>query len=180
MRLSLMHSSGNVKALSLYGPNTVFPLGVKPHNSPFDFEMELCALTDLEVTSFTYEMLRQMCVDDGTFAADILEENCDFIGYMFHQTMNAAYTSASESVCDMLYLYLLNVDPKNQIVAFSQGDLASLVGISRVQVERILKQLREEGIILTQRGQMQVLSIRGLFAHCSHDIQEFNPLPAKE
>ena len=54
MHLSLTHSSGNVKSLVFYGPHTIFPLGVVPHETPIGYEMELRAFTDMEGTSFSY------------------------------------------------------------------------------------------------------------------------------
>jgi len=178
MHLSLTHSSGNVKSLVFYGPNTIFPLGVVPHETPIGYEMELRAFTDMEVTSFSYQTLRQMCVDDGELAAEILEQNCDFISYLFYQDMNRAYTSTPEHVCDILYLFLLNVQPKDNIIPLSQSELASLVGISRSQIERILKALREKQVIITLRGSIQIISIERLHQACSADIRGFNPVPS--
>lgn len=176
LSLSLTHDSGNLKSLVFYGPNTIFPLGVVPHETPIGFEMILRAFTDVEVTSFSYEQLRQMCAEDGEFAAQILEQNCDFIGYLFYQDMNRAYTSTPEQVCDILYLYLLDVQPENYVIPLSQADLANLVGISRQQVERILKHLREQKILSTKRGRIQIDDIRLLYHACSNDIRSYNPL----
>ena len=177
MHLSLTHHSGNVKSLVFYGPGIIFPLGVVPHETPIGYEMELRAFTDMEVTSFSYQTLRQMCVDDGELAAQILEQNCDFISYLFYQDMNRAYTSTSEHVCDILYLYLLNVNPCDNVIPFSQSDLANLVGISRSQLERILKSLREAQVITTMRGSLRIIDVRRLYEACSADIRGFNPLP---
>lgn len=177
MHLSLTHNSGNIKSLVFYGPHTIFPLGVMPHETPIGYEMELRAFTDMEVTSFSYQTLRQMCVEDGELAAEILEQNCDFISYLFYQDMNRAYTSTPEHVCDILYLYLLNVQPRDNIIPLSQAELASLVGISRSQIERILKTLREMQVISTMRGSLQIIDIRKLYEACSADIRGFNPLP---
>ncbi len=175
VHLSLVHISGNVKSLVFYGPNTLFPVGVVPHETPSDYIMEIRAVADTEVTSFPYTTLRKMCVDDGEFAAQIMEQSCEFIGYMFYQTMNTLYNSSQERVCDLLYLYLTNVAPENDIVPFSQNGLASLAGISRAQVERILKNLRDNHIILTQRGSIQIVDAAKLHAFCSADIRLFNP-----
>lgn len=179
MHLSLTHHSGNVKSLVFYGPNTIFPLGVVPHETPIGYEMELRAFTDMEVTSFPYGTLRRMCVEDGELAAEILEQNCDFISYLFYQDMNRAYTSTPEHVCDILYLYLLNVQPRDNIIPLSQSELASLVGISRSQIERILKSLREKQVIATLRGGIQIMDLRRLHEACSADIRGFNPLPSE-
>ena len=176
VHLSLVHISGNVKSLVFYGPNTLFPVGVVPHETPSDYIMEIRAVADTEVTSFPYTMLRRMCVDDGEFAAQIMEQSCEFIGYMFYQMLNTIYNPTQERVCDLLYLYLLNVAPENSVIPFSQSDLASLAGISRAQVERVLKRLRSHQVILTQRGSIQITDVGKFYALCSPDIRLFNPL----
>lgn len=68
VHLSLSHSSGNTKSLFFYGPKTIFPLGVVPHENPIDYELVLQAFTDIEVISFSYPVLRQLCVENGELA----------------------------------------------------------------------------------------------------------------
>ena len=175
IHLSLSHSSGNLKSMNFFGPQTVFPLGVVPHENLIDYEMVLRAFTDVEVSSFSYPVLRRMCVEDGEMAAQILEENCEFIGYLFYQDMNHAYAPTFIRVCDILHLYLENVKPMNGTIPIKQEDLASLVGVSRPQLERVLKELRSKNIITTGRGSIQIKDATRLLGFCSTDIRSHHP-----
>ena len=49
----------------------------------------------------------------------------------------------------------------------TQDDLSDILGISRVHVTRGLTQLREQNIILTRRGQIQIADLAALSKHCS-------------
>jgi len=73
LHLSVTHSSGKRKGIALLGEDTVFPMGVVPHENPIDYELVLTAVTDLQAYAFPYPVLRRMCVENGEFA----DENRD-------------------------------------------------------------------------------------------------------
>lgn len=184
VHLSLSHSSGNTKSLFFYGPKTIFPLEVVPHENPIDYELVLQAFTDIEVISFSYPVLRQLCVENGELAAQILEQNCDSVGYLYYQQMNHAYSPTLIRVCDILYIYLASFQPRDGVIGLSQRELADLVGCSRPQLERILGALRSEGILSTGRGRLTVPQVSRLAEKCSDSLREtfsgagpFEPIP---
>ena len=170
--LSLIHSSGSMKSIMFFGPKTVFPLGVAPHENLIDYEMVLKAITDVTVYSFSYPVLRQLCVEDGEFAAQLLEENCKMIGYLFYQEMNQTFMPTEIRVCDVLYLFVTSMEPDRTTIPMRQDELASLVGISCPQLERILKDLRGKGVIQTARGKITIPDLARLRALCSTELME--------
>lgn len=152
VNLSLIHSSGSVKSIMFFGPGTVFPLGVVPHENIIDYQMVMTALTDTTAYKFSYPMLRKMCVDDGAFAAKILEENCRIIGCLFYNEMNNSFLPSEIRVCDTLFLLLDSFPDNHNCIHITQEDLRSLAGISSAQLERVLRDLRSKKIIRTLRG----------------------------
>lgn len=170
LHLSLTHSSGKRKGVVLFGHGTVFPIGVVPHENPIDYEMVLTAVTDVWVYAFSYPVLRRMCVENGEFAAQLLEENCDFIGYLFYQDMNQSYNSTYTRICDILYLYDQTLQEASEL-SLTQAELAELAGTSVPQLERVLKSLRAAGIIETARKRFVVKDPVLLLAQCSDDLQ---------
>lgn len=170
MHLALTHSSGKRKGVVLFGKDIVFPMGVVPHENPIDYEMILTAVTDLEVYAFSYPLLRKMCVQSGEFAAQLLEQNCDFIGYLFYQEMNQSYTSTYTRICDILYLYDQGV-PDSAEISLTQAELAELAGTSVPQLERALKALRAAGIVETSRKRLVIRDLPRLLLECSDDLR---------
>lgn len=169
--LSITHSTGNQKSLMFFGPRTVFPLGVVPHENVIDYEMVIRALTDVETYSFPYPVLRKMCVENGEFAAQVLEENCEMVGYLFYAEMNQSFAPTEIRVCDVLLILLFNLRPAGDALAIRQEELASLAGASSAQLERVLKDLRARGIVETSRGKIRILDIEGLRGMCSTDLR---------
>ena len=155
-----------------YGPRTIFPLGVVPHENPIDYEIVLEAFTDIEIISFPYPVLRELCVENGELAAQLLEENCDSVGYLYYQQMNHAYSPTMVRACDVLYIYLVSFHPPNGVISLSQKELADLIGCSTAQLERILSALRGEGVINTGRGKLTVPELSKLAEKCSDSLRE--------
>jgi CRP-like cAMP-binding protein len=174
VHLSLIHSSGNRKGMFLFGHGTIFPIGVVPHENPIDYEMILRATTDVDAYAFPYPILRQMCVENGELAAQILEENCRFVGYLFYQAMNQSYASTFTRVCDVLYLQQKIQQESRRSIQLTQSELAELTGASVQQLERALKRLREAQIIQTSRKSILVKDMPALLQNCSDELKTYN------
>ena len=134
IHLSLGHEQGR-KSLNMFGPGTIFPVGVEIHEFRVEYEMIIQALTDVEVYKFSYPILKKMVQENGDFAGELLRENCDFIGYMFFDSINQTFEPCLARICDILYLYLTKVHPASSRIPMSQTELASLAGASQVQME---------------------------------------------
>ena len=171
IHLALGHEQGK-KSLSLFGPGTIFPMGVETHDYKIEYEMIIQAFSNVEAYSMTYPTLRKMAEENGKLAGQLLKENCDFIGYMFFDSINQTFEPCLRRICDILYLYITKVEPKESKVPFTQAELASIAGASQSQMERSLKILKKEGIIETSRGQIKILNLYKLLAHCTLGVHE--------
>ena len=170
IHLSLEHDRGR-KSLKMFGEGTVFPVGVEFHESHMEYEMILQALTDMTVYQMPYPILKKIAVEHGDFAGELLRENCDFIGYLFFDSVNQTFEPCLARICDILYLYLTKVHPASSKIPLSQPELASLAGASMAQMERSVKILRKEGILDTSRKQITVLDQEKLLPHCTLGIR---------
>lgn len=165
-RLSLRHDQGE-KSLNVFGPGTIFPIGVELHESWMEFEMMVQALTDLDVYAMPYPELKRIVVENGAFAGELMRENCDFIGYLFMDSVNQAFEPCLARLADIIYLYVTLVEPASDVVPLSQSEIAKFVGTSKAQFERSIKVLRKEGVIDTARGSLTVIDRSKLLGHCS-------------
>lgn len=166
IHLSLGHDQGK-KSLNMFGSGTIFPIGVEIHEFRAEYELILQALTDIEVYKMTYPTLKKIAIENGNFAGELLRENCDFIGYMFFDSINQTFEPCLARICDILYLYLTKVYPESFKVPISQTELASIAGASVSQLERSVKILKKEGILDTSRKQIIILDKDKLLAHCT-------------
>ena len=171
LQLSLGHDQGE-KALNLFGPGTVFPVGVEFHTSYMEYEMILQAFSDGEAYAMPYPTLKRIAVENDAFAGELLRENCDFIGYLFFDTLNQTFEPCLSRVCDILYLYLTKVQPKEPVIPLSQGELAKIAGASQAQMERCVQILKKEEVLATSRKQLAILDEKKLLAHCTPGLRE--------
>ena len=170
---SLGHEKGGEKSLALFGPGSIFPVGLSDHKYKMDFEIILRAFTDLDVYKFSYLTLRKMAHDNHNLAMDLLELDCDFISYLFHDSVSQAFESCITRLCDVLYLYFVNTHAENNTINISQSSLVNFTGASRAQIERALKELRDSKIIETSRNKITILNLEKLLAFCSENVRNF-------
>lgn len=110
----------------MFGLGTIFPVGVEMHKFRVEYEMIIQALTDCEVFKISYPTLKKIAVENGAFAGELLKENCDFIGYMFFDSINQTFEPCLARICDILYLYCTKVHPSSNKIPLSQAELAFL------------------------------------------------------
>ena len=138
-----------------------------------DFEIILRAFSDLDVYKFSYLTLRKMASDNHDLAMDLLEEDCDFVSYLFHDSVSQAFNPYITRLCDVLYLYLVSTGIEDNIIELSQSFLSNIVGASRAQIERALKQLRDEKVLETSRNKITILNLENLLNYCSENVRNF-------
>lgn len=166
IHLSLGHEQGK-KSLNMFGAGTIFPIGVEIHEFRVEYEMIIQAITDCEVFKIPYPTLKKIAVENGSFAGELLKENCDFIGYMFFDSINQTFEPCLARICDILYLYCTKVYPGSDKIPLSQAELANIAGASRAQMERSIHILKKEEILDTSRKQITILNLDKLLAHCT-------------
>lgn len=166
IHLSLGHDKGK-KSLNMFGAGTVFPIGVEIHEFRVEYEMIIQALTDVECYEIPYPTLKKMAMEHGDFAGELLRENCDFIGYMFFDSINQTFEPCLARICDILYLYLTKVPPMSEKIPLSQTELASIAGASHSQMERAIQILKKEEILQTSRRQIEIINSEKLLEHCT-------------
>lgn len=171
--LSLGHEKGGEKSLALFGPGSIFPIGLTDHKYKMDFEIILRAFSDLDVYKFSYLTLRKMTCDNHDLAIDLLEQDCDFVSYLFHDSVSQAFESCTTRLCDVLYLYFVNTQTENNTINISQSSLANFTGASKAQIERALKELRDLKILETSRNKIIILNLEKLLTKCSENVRNF-------
>lgn len=173
VHVALTNSAGNSQSLVFYGPDTIFPVGVFSHENLIDYQMEITAMTEVDAICIPYLTLRQMVLDDSELGLHLLEEDCQFIGYFFYSTMNRTWLPSRTQAADVLWLLYTRMEHRNNGIAISQERLASLIGLSHAQTERVLKDFRKEGILKTSRGKLFILDEGKLLSACSDDMQYY-------
>lgn len=172
IHLSLAHPGGGEKSLALFGPGSIFPIGMTQHRFKAEYEMILRAFTDLHVYRLPYMTLRKLALKKPELAVALLEFDCDFIGYLFFDSVNQAFETTLARICDILYLYYTDSPITGCEIQISQATLASIAGASRAQMERSIQTLRNKGAVKTGRNKIQLLDISKIMEFCSAGMRE--------
>ena len=156
MHLKIGSEIGKEKTLAFFGPGAMFPLGVNKHTYPLEYAMTETAFTDVVVYRFSYEMLRKMAENNSALSLRIIEHYCDFTSYLFYEIASRAYNLSMVLVVNVLLVFHSSIE-ENGIIPFNQEQVAEIAGISRIQVARAYKELKEMGVIETVRNGIKII-----------------------
>lgn len=155
------NASGYVRLLGYHKANTLCALDCLKQDVPAVITME--AVTPLKVIPLTLDEIEKMCALEPKLASDIMVYIADVLRLM-------CFDAESQSICDVatrlanfMCLYMQsNEYEEKQCISMSQDNLASAVNASRIQVARILAQMRQTGCIQIERRRITILDIEAL------------------
>ena len=88
--------------------------------------------------------------------------------------MSHIYDEGITRVCNLLYMHLNNKQVKHNhpinVMAITQYDVGALVGLNRVNTNKILQQLQNEKIIKIERRHIEIINPQGLLQYCSESL----------
>lgn len=150
MRLSSLDRNGNERIFLYIGQGCIFnELGVLngPGNAPFS-SAALFALEDCEVYHFPQSILydEAFTIRHPALMMNLVHSLARKAGSFFSQLDESAGLDPETQVCRYLYR-AVDEEMHNGRPRFSQTELALALGLHRSTVCRILRQLRDEGIL---------------------------------
>ena len=170
MKLSIGHECGKEKIVALFGPGSLFPLGMDHHYYDMEYAMVEQAYTEVEAYKFNYRIVRTMFLEHQDLALRMMEHYCDFTSYLFFEIASLSGDNSMAKVCNVLYALHNTSLCRSHVLHISQDDVMELSGISKIQVARVYQTLRGEHIIQTSRGKIQILDQDKLRSYCTYEL----------
>lgn len=171
LRLSVLHDSGHEKIISFYGPGTI-----QPYYYPIQFQLEksliYTAMNDVEVLVFKNKDIGEFSKHDNIFTTSLLEGMVKLVNILICDMSSSLYDKSLIKICNFLYSYYTAQNRKDNAVELSQDELASVVGMNRINTSKYLKTLRDQGIIKTERNKITILNLPKLYELCSDEFVE--------
>ena len=174
VKLSICNEEGNESVVMFAGKGIIYPVTCLEEQFTIEQFMSLKTVLDTEIIVFPKEKILELIHINSEFAVAAINFNSKTINSLLTKNILGGYENSEQSVCSFLYSYII-YNPNNNnnnIVDFTQEEIASVVGISRMQVTRILGSLRAKGIVKTIRGKVIVLEIEMLKDNCASIIKE--------
>ncbi len=98
----------------------------------------------------------------------IVQRDClQEVRYLLHRLETFSHRSVRERVITGLLDTLQPTLENHAVVWLTHQELANLIGASRENVSRILKELENEGLVKLCRGKIEILNVTQLSAHLS-------------
>ena len=167
-RSAVLHENGRRRILSFHGKGTVFP-GYHQHDFRIERSLVTQAISPMEALEFSKDQFQQMFEETPRLRAAVVDWFSVYTNLLLYETAHQEYNSSFLKLCNLLYLLWAHPEKGgyDPVIELTQEDLADLMGVSRVILTRGLAQLRQEGIIRTRRGCLEILDLPALERHCS-------------
>lgn len=164
-----IHESGHRKIISFHGPGTVFP-GYRQSDFRIEMSLETAAVSDMEVLEFTVQQFSDMFEANTRLGQQVVNWYAAYINLFLFETIHQEFNSSQVKLCNLLYL-LARHQPANSglMIEMTQEEIADILGMSRVQITRELGALRQDGILKTARGRLQIIDLSSLAKRCSSE-----------
>lgn len=173
LKLSIGSECGREKILALFGPGSIFPLGVNDHFYKLEYAIIEQAFTDLEVYEFPFLELKRMFCENQKLGLKMMEHYCDLTSFLFYEISSLSTNNAIRKVCNIIYALINTEVFRDGVIKLGQNDIADFGGMSKVQVARAYQELIKRGIIQTKRNGFIVTDKCELIKLCSPDYLEY-------
>ena len=174
IKVKACHIDGYEKIMHITGAGCMEPVfsfeDIPIWRENFQYE----AYMDIEVTAFTKQEVIQRLEKYPGLLRKMYNNAVKSLYSSDFNTMRILYDEGFRRMCDFLYYHLhdhkvIHNHERCQMV-ITQNDMASMIGIDRVNANRMLQQLRNEGIIEMQRKHIVIRDKDKLALYCSNDV----------
>lgn len=142
--------TGQVRAALIAGPG--FLGGLRSISDPdADALYELVALTDATWATWDPRLVRELALQDAGLAVGFLDLSAEFAMVLNVRLDAQSFASARQRMAAILLRYGEAIFDTRHPVA-QRGDLAAMIGTSRVMMYRTLRGLEADGLVMRHHG----------------------------
>lgn len=142
--------TGQVRAALIAGPG--FLGGLRSISDPdADALYELVALTDATWATWDPRLVRELALQDAGLAVGFLDLSAQFAMVLNVRLDAQSFASARQRMAAILLRYGEAIFDTRHPVA-QRGDLAAMIGTSRVMMYRTLRGLEADGLVMRHHG----------------------------
>lgn len=156
VKISVINIYGYERILGYHKKNTLFVMdGLRREESVI---VTATALTQLRAAKLSLEDLAALFEQVPRFAVDMVLYYSDVLKLMCYDAESQSSNGVRARLANFLILFMQSSDYKALgYVPFSQSELASAIGASRIQIARICGVLRNAGVIRVKKRRMEIL-----------------------
>lgn len=164
--LKMINESGHENILFFLCKGSVYPINTIPTALSMDGYLHLTAATDLKVLTFPAGNIQRMMAESHAFQDAVVRHYVKYTNVLLCKILLNSYNDSQKCICSFLYLYKAYYG-NNPKLNLNQEQIGQLLGLSRIQVARVLNVLRRESIIETSRNSIIIQDVDRLLNYCS-------------
>lgn len=170
-KLSVMNEEGRESILCFFGKGSIYPVNCMETSFTYEEYMQLTAVTDLEVIEYRSDKILDMFNEDTKMAAAAIYRYNRYSIILVSKILMATYNNSLQLICSFLYLFEMQQDADKEKIKLTQEDVGKITGISLSHTTRAIRVLKEEGIIKTHRGKLEILDMDALKDYCGGAVE---------
>lgn len=165
---------GEKKVQCYYGAGCFSSLAISEELDSIYYNQNNEALSDMTVLLFERETILKILQERFDFVLAMLEFTNELAALLSYHNLTLAYLPSLTKLCDFLYMSYVHCPSQQKdtphLVYYSQEQIANYIGVTRTQVSRLLKTLKEQNLIETRRGCIEIIDPQQLLARCSRVV----------
>lgn len=169
--LKIINEAGVEQILFFLCKGSLYPVNTIRTPLSMDGYIQVIAVTDLTVFTFPARTIIKMLDESSGLSEAVIEHCVKYINVLLCRILLHSYNDSTNCICSFLYLHHIYYSTNN-IINLTQEQIGQLLGLSRVQVARVLSKLRQEKIIETRRNNITVLDPIRLKIKCSDIVSD--------
>lgn len=168
-RASVVNVYGYERTLGYLRQNTICCMDALRHDA--GVSVTITALTTLRAVPLTLADMSRLMGLSSAFAEDVMVYYSDILKLMCLDAESQSSNSVLNKLANFIGLYVLSEDyARFGFLPFSQQELASAIGASRVQVARVCEKLKAQGIVDIKKRRLYVLDRAALAEMASLEV----------
>lgn len=157
VKVSIINVFGYERILGYHKKNSLFAMDGLRRNQ--NVIVTTTALTPLSAIRLSKEDLTALFEKNPRFATDVILYYSDVLKLMCYDAESQTSNSVKSKLANFIVLYMQTEDYRSLgYLPFSQTELASAIGASRIQVARVCADLKKEGLVEIKNRKLFVLN----------------------
>lgn len=170
VKLTFFTDTGSERTICFFGSGSIIPLILSNLQFTLEPHLTATAISEVEVITLSSKSLIGLVREFSDFALAAFDHYERFINLLLVRNLLATEVDSFSKVSSYLMLYFMVFPSPDYNIRISQEEIASTVGLKRVQVARVLSRLRSEQILTTTRNKIHILDFSKLKKYCSSFI----------
>ena len=156
VKISIINIHGYERILGYHKRNTLFVMdGLRKDKNVI---VTTTALTQIEAVKLSLDDLMVLFQKSPCFATDVVLYYSDVLKLMCYDAESQSSNDVRAKLANFISLYMQCADYQALgYIPFTQAELASAIGVSRIQIARVCAALKQEGAVQVGKRRLVIL-----------------------